>query len=237
VITVYKFLSGFGQADLSPFVFKVETYLRMIGLEYKSAAGDPRKSPKGKLPYIDHDGQILGDSTFIIDHLKSKLGDKLDANLSTKERAIATAFKGMIEEQLYFVILYQRWKEDAGWATYQPVLREYLAASGIPGLLRGMVLATVRKSMLKSLHAQGTGRHASGEVDAIGMRVVGAIADQLGDGPFFLGARPTSIDATVYPFVTGILDTPFPSNVKKQMETMPPLRAYVDRMKHTYWAS
>jgi glutathione S-transferase len=236
MITVYKFASAWGQPDLSPFVLKLETYLRMAGIDYQGKPGNPRESPKGKLPYLDHDGKRIGDSSFIIEHLKSSFGDKLDAKVAAVERARATAYQAMLEEQLYFVILYERWQMPAGWETYTPILREYLGAAGVPGLLRGAVLGGVRKQVLRSLHAQGTGRHAPAEVEAIGKRIVDSVAEAMGDGSFFMGGEPRSIDATVYAFLSGLLDTPFPSEVKKHAATRSTLRAYVDRMRAKYWA-
>ncbi|HEY1776058.1 MAG TPA: Tom37 metaxin N-terminal-like domain-containing protein, partial [Solirubrobacteraceae bacterium] len=110
MITVYKFMSAWGQPDLSPFVFKVETYLRMIGVEYRGVHGDARKAPKRKLPYIDHDGRRIADSTFIVDYLKEAFGDRLDAKLEPRQCALGMAVQSMLEEHFYFVLLYQRWK-------------------------------------------------------------------------------------------------------------------------------
>ena len=64
-----------------------------------------------------------------------------------------------------------------------------------------------------------------------------SVSDWMGDNPFFLGETPTAIDATVYPFLTGVMDTPFVSAVKTHAEGLPKLRSYVDRMKEKYWAS
>ena len=47
----------------------------MAEIPYEIAAGDPRKAPKGKVPWIDDDGHVLGDSAFIIQYLKQKHGD------------------------------------------------------------------------------------------------------------------------------------------------------------------
>ena len=61
--------SGFG--CISQFVLKVETYLRMAGIHYqvKDAGLDFPDAPKGKLPYIEHEGRIIADSNIIIDYL------------------------------------------------------------------------------------------------------------------------------------------------------------------------
>jgi glutathione S-transferase len=235
VLKVYKFASAWGQPDLSPFVVKLETYLRMSGIEYQGVPGDVRKAPKKKLPYIEHEGRVIGDSSFIIEYIKSVFGDKLDLELSGKERAVAASFQAMVEEQLYFVMLYQRWQDDRGWETYTPVLRQILSAAGVPRPLRGFVASSVRKQITKAIRAQGTGRHSPAEVDAIGTRIVRSISDWMGDHPFFLGDNATAIDATVYPFLSGIMDTPFVSAMKRYAESVPNLRAYVDRMKGKYW--
>jgi hypothetical protein len=58
------------------------------------------KAPKRKLPYIDDGGTIVADTSFIIDHLKARYGDPLDAALPPLERAQATAFQRLIEENL-----------------------------------------------------------------------------------------------------------------------------------------
>jgi glutathione S-transferase len=237
MITVHKFHSALGQPDLSPFVLKLETYLRMTGIAYRGVPGDPRKSPKGKMPFIDHDGIQIGDSSLIIEHLKATFGDPLDARLSPKQRALATACQGMIEEQLYFVLLYTVWKEEAGWKVYRPILLDYLGAVGVPSLLRGVLVGRARKQIVQSLRAQGTGRHSLAEVEATGKRIVGAISELLSEGPYLLGADPASIDATVYGFLSGVLDLPFPSNVRAHAATLPNLRAYVDRMRAKYWTA
>jgi glutathione S-transferase len=208
----------------------------MAKIPYDARPGDPRKAPKGKLPYIEHDGARIADSSFAIERLKDKLGDPLDAHLDARQRAIGTAFKAMLEEQLYFVVAYERWKLEEGWATYAPVMRDILAKGGVPSLLRPLVLRQIRKAMIRQIHSQGTGRHTPDEVTRIGNRLVAAVADHLGDGPFFLGAEATSFDATAYAFLTCLMDAPFASRVRDSANAQPNLRSYVDRMKTAYWS-
>jgi glutathione S-transferase len=155
MITLYRFAPAWGLPDLSPFVVKLETYMRMAGIEYEAKPGDPRKAPKRKLPYVEHDGKTLGDTRFVIEHLKSTFGDPLDTPLTPRDRAIAQAYRSMLEEHLYFIVVYQRWVEDPGWAVYAPVMREVLAKGGIPSLLRGFVLGQVRKQMVALATARG----------------------------------------------------------------------------------
>ena len=95
---------------------KLETYLRMAGLPYETVNdGNVLKAPKGKLPWIDDDGVRVADTSFIIDHLKRKYGDPLDAGLSPTLRAQATAFQRLFEENLYWAVVHTRWADPQGW--------------------------------------------------------------------------------------------------------------------------
>jgi glutathione S-transferase len=237
MVTVYKFGPAWGMPDLSPFVVKIETYLRLAGIPYETKVGDPRKAPKKKIPYIADDGVVVADTRFIVEHLETKRGISLDARLTPRERAIAAAFQSMLEEHLYFVMVYERWQLDANWARLAPTLQKILAGVGVPGPMTGLVSGMARKQMLKSLGAQGTGRHSPPEVGRIGERLVGALAEQIGDGPFFFGAEPATIDAAAYAFGSGLLETPFEGPVRDAAVRKQNLKAYVDRIKLRYWAS
>ena len=59
--TLYTFGPAFGLPDPSPFVVKAEMLLKIAALPYKVDTGGFRKAPKGKLPYMDDDGEIVAD--------------------------------------------------------------------------------------------------------------------------------------------------------------------------------
>ena len=61
MITLYGSGPNFGLPDASPFVTKAETLLRMSKLPFEKALMSFPKAPR-KIPYIDDDGQLLGDS-------------------------------------------------------------------------------------------------------------------------------------------------------------------------------
>ena len=87
MIKVHKFGPAFGLPDASPFVMKVETYLRLKGLAYETLTADVRKAPRKQFPVVDVDGKIIPDSTAIVDHFEAQ-GEKLDAHLDAKQRAV-----------------------------------------------------------------------------------------------------------------------------------------------------
>ena len=54
--------AAFGMRNVSPFCLKVEMLLTSLGLPFDmSEETDPRKAPKGKLPYLLADGQLPSD--------------------------------------------------------------------------------------------------------------------------------------------------------------------------------
>jgi hypothetical protein len=57
----------------------------------------------------------------------------------------------------------------------------------------------------KQIYAQGMGRHSAAEKLALGTRSIDAISDFLGDKPYFMGAQPAGVDATIFSFVAAIL--------------------------------
>jgi glutathione S-transferase len=235
MITVHKFGPAFGLPDASPFVTKVETYLRMTSQPYETVNADVRKAPRGQLPFVDIDGKRVPDSTNIVDQLEGPRSDKLDAHLDAKQRAIGLAFKSMLEEHLYFCMLYMRWATDEGWAVFEPAIRDMLGRMGVPSLMRGMVVKSARKQTVGRVRTQGIGRQPRAEVAATAMKLIDALAEQLGDGPHFFGEKLTTYDATVYGCLSGILCPAFDNEVTRHARTKKNLVAYVDRMKAAYW--
>jgi glutathione S-transferase len=234
-IKVHKFGTAFDMPDASPFVVKVETYLRMTEQKYETVMGDVRKAPRKQLPFIEIDGKIVPDSTAIVDLLEADRPEKLDAHIDAKQGAVAQAFKSMLEEHLYFCLLYMRWATDEGWAVFEPSLRSMLGAMGVPGLLRGMVAGQARKYTVERTRTQGVGRQPRVDVVRAAVRILDALAIELGDGPFFLGAKPTTFDATVYAFTAGSLCPAFDNEVRKHAAEKKNLVDYEARMKEQYW--
>src|SRR5262249_12436061 len=113
MITLYTFGPAFGLPDPSPFVTKVEVLLKMAGIAYRTDTTGFRQAPKGKLPYIDDDGEQVADSTFIRWHLENKYRIDFDKELSAEQRAIAWAFEKMAEDNLYWTLVDARFFDEA----------------------------------------------------------------------------------------------------------------------------
>lgn len=230
MILLYQFPPAFGLPNPSPFCFKVENYLRMTGEPFETRSGNPRSAPKGKLPFIKDGNVVISDSAHIIEHLKKTRGDKLDKGLDPQKIALGHVIRRTLEEGTYFGLVYSRWVDDAGFA----VVRDSFFAS-LPALARALVPPLARRAIKKQVYAQGTGRHAPEDIYASVRKDLEALSVLLGDQPFFLGAEPTSVDATAYAFLALLLWSPKSETLGNVLEKHANLRDYCERMKARYY--
>ncbi len=230
-IKLYQFAPAFGLPNTSSFCLKLETYLRMAEIPFESVYTiEMGKAPKGKMPYIEDGDTKIGDSNFIIDYLKQTYGDRLDARLTPSEQAISLAMRRLIEENLYWVMVHNRWIEPDNWEKTKAVFFKDL-----PPLLRAIVPNIGRKSIQKQLQGHGMGKHSSAEIYAIGIVDLIALSDFLADKPFFFGNEPTSLDASAYGMLANILGTPFDSPIKDRAQQLNNIVAYCARIRDRYY--
>jgi glutathione S-transferase len=230
MITLYGSGPNFGLPDASPFVTKVEILLRMTNLPFEKALMSFSKAPKGKIPYIEDDGKLLGDSTLIRWHIEQKYGIDFDRGLTPEQRATAWAFEKMAEDNLYWAIVYFRWMVEANFRK-GPIN----FFKGVPAPVRPVVVSMIRRRLRKTLHGQGIARHSPEEITAIGKRSVDAMADYLGDKPFFMGSEPAGIDATMFAFALSAICPMFDSEIQRAASGHANLRRYVGRMAARFY--
>ena len=209
----------------SPFCFKLENYLKLTKRDYRVVFPTlPTKAPKGKFPFIEDNGRMIGDSGFIIDYLKATYGDSLDDGMSPVEQATALAFRRLFEENLYWSMFYGRWFDDANW----PATRRKTFAH-LPLPLRLFIPALVHRSLWKQVQGHGMGRHAPAEIYKIGLDDLRAVSAFLGDKPYFMGDRPRSIDATAHAFLALISFRPVILPTRAEIDKLTNLKAYAAR--------
>jgi glutathione S-transferase len=230
MITLYTFGPAFGLPDPSPFVTKAEVLLKMSGLSFRTDTGGFRKAPKGKLPYIDDEGTRVADSTFIRQHIEKKYGIDFDRGLSAEQRSIGWAFEKMAEDNLYWALVEARWIDDENFARGPAHFFRRM-----PAPLRPVMIPMIRRKVRGALYAQGMGRHSHDEIVQLGIQSIDAIANYLGNKPFFFGAEPSSADATMFAFAAGALCPRFESPIRDAAERHDNLKRYVGRMAARYY--
>ena len=212
---------------VSPFGLKLEAWLRLADIPYTvQPSMDLGKSPKGKLPYIRDEGRTIGDTTLIIEHLKATRGIVPDAGLSARERAEALAMQRLFEDHLYFVLVWSRWIDEAGWSTLAPAF-----FGRMPAPVRGLVAARYRRKIRRMLEMQGIARHRPREIYAMAHADLQAVADFLDDRPFLMGEQLTTVDAVAYGFLANLLYVPFETDLKRIALSYPTLVTYCEAME------
>ncbi len=226
MITLHQYPGAFNLKSLSPFCIKVEFFLKVAKIPYEVVVElNPARGPKGKMPFIVDKEVKIADSSFILHHL---MIDELRI-LDPVEEAQAVAFKTMIEEGLYFVLLYSRWIDEKG---YKVIQREFIPL--FPRFIGRLFLALIRRNLIKEAKAQGVGRHTAEEVYRLGHDQIIALATFLGDKEFFFQNKLTYFDATSFSFLQTILLQPIDSPLKIVVQKQSNLCDYVNRLEKLF---
>ena len=221
---LYVFGPNFGLPDPSPFCMKAMVLLKMAGLDYETALCDPRKSPKKKGPFLNDDGVIIPDTSFIRWHIEKTYGHDFDAGLSEADRGTAWALAKLCEDNIYWSIAFERWMVEANFSAGP---RVFFAALPMP--LRHMVISLVPKQVKRDLWGQGFGRHSREEIVQLGNRGIDAISQVLGDKPYVMGDECSGVDASTFGTVASVLSETFDTAMLDHAKSKPNLVAYRDR--------
>jgi glutathione S-transferase len=230
MITLYVFGPKFGLPDPSPFCMKALVLLKMAGVDFRTDTADLQKAPKGKAPYMDDNGTMVPDSTFIRFHLENTRGIDFDEGLSDVERAAAWAFEKLCEDNLYWAVVHSRWDRDEN---FNAGPAQFFQA--VPAPLRPILVPIVRWQVRRDLKGQGFGRHSEAELAALATRGIDHIAAYLGGKPYLMGDKPCGADAIVFATVSNLLcdlfETPLVGATAKHKN----LVAYRDRLMGQYF--
>lgn len=225
-VVLYQFPGAYGLVSLSPFCTKLEAYLRLAEIPYESKLGDPRRAPKGKLPCVRIEGELVGDSSLIIDRLRDVHGERLDEALEPAEHARGHLAQRCAEDHLYWGLLHVRWDDDVCWnGGYRDVI-----AGLMPAPVRPFVPWLLRRGVRKSLRAHGLGRHTRDEIASTCARDLDAFAGLLDGGDFLLGDRPTRYDCAVFAMLEHLRRTPTEHPLARALRERSTLLRYCERM-------
>ncbi len=229
MIDLYCFPPTFGLPSPSPFALKTEVHLKMMGLPYTRRFEGYADAPKGKLPYIDDAGTVVADSTFIRLYLEKEYGIDLDAGFDDDQRACAWSAEKLVEDQLYWAMVYTRWAVHENFDKGPSHFFDHL-----PEDVQHQARQKQRQAVLGYLHGQGFGRHSLEEITELAGIGYLALARLLGDKPYLLGDRPCGVDASIFAQLASILTPFFDSPVRDTAMRHANLVAYANRMMASY---
>uniref|UniRef100_A0A7S2MJU1 Thioredoxin-like fold domain-containing protein n=1 Tax=Helicotheca tamesis TaxID=374047 RepID=A0A7S2MJU1_9STRA len=219
-----------GNVD-SPYVARVEAYLRLIGVPYKkmkSRGGS--ENPRHKVPFANIRGKMIDDSSRIIEHLQKTFSVKIDSELSKNQAATGHLIKQTLQGSLYWVTLHQMFDVQEG----RDIFTAHKAAE-FPPIVSTFIMRMILRGQRANLVGCGVGRLPHNEIVRKGQEDVRAISTVLGTNKFILGTpKPTSCDCDVYSFLVFLFydDTqvvqPWVQEIKKECSN---LVDYIERMK------
>jgi len=212
----------------SPFVLKLETYMRMTKIDYEYD-GDRRNTfgPKGKTPWISLNGEHVSDSQLCIEFLEKKFNKQIKNNYTEKEQAIAHMIRVLLEDRVFWeIVLWGFAWGGEGPKAVQKVL-------GVPWL----IVKYLGYHYNKLSWSQGMGRHTKEEVEPWTHKDIKTLAVILGNNKFLLGDEPCVEDCAFFGFAAQMF-WGFPATspyIKAAKEKYPNIEAYCIRMRDRYF--
>ncbi len=218
---------AFEMRNVSPFCLKIEMLMHSLDIPFEiDERPDPRKAPKGKLPYLEVDGKRLADSDLITQYLDQITQGKVFAGISAKDSAYGVALTRLAEDHLYWIMVASRWLDD-DW--FPNVVDGFFQIA--PALVRGLVANGARRQVQKTYDLQGLGRHTLEEQRGFAERDLQALEDAVGAQGFLFSDTPNIFDFTISSVMAGIYDNRPPTWLTSLALNYKNLQAYTDRVQ------
>ena len=201
---------AFGMRNVSPFCLKIEMLLTHLKLPFtQSELADPRKAPKGKLPYLVADGKTIADSELITEHLDATADGRVYAGLTPAQRGQGVALARLAEDHLYWIMVASRGLDPA-W--FPNIVEGFFGIAPRP--VRPLVAGLARRQVERTYWLHGLGRHTLEEQTGFARRDLAALE-------------------AVAALMAGLLDNRPATWLSELAEPYAALRAYTDRVQAT----
>jgi len=224
MLKVYHPGSSLNMVSLSPFCLKLVTFLKYHQIPFTEEFGIPNQGPFSKVPFVEIQGEKMGDSTMIMERLRRECQIP-EPELSDTQKAIGHAFVRMTEEHLYWIMVHGRWVEEDTWA----IIRKVFFGS-IPPVIRQYIAYTSRKMAFRNLYSQGVGRLPKSEVYKRGERDLLAISHQVNQHGFIAGDTFSDYDIAIWALLQNLLVAEVPSPLTVMAKRIQPLQDYCHRV-------
>ena len=230
-LRVFVFGPAFGLPTSGPFALKLEFWLRTHAIPYERVyENNPQKGPKGKNPWIELDGELMGDTKLIIERLAAEHDIDLDAGLTLRDIATGTAVSRMVEEHLHQVLEYELFIDDNGWAYMNEAFSDEF-----PWGLGWLIKSGMRRHFKKHLFERGIARHSPDVVAQMGREDLDAIEALLPESRYLFGEQPSRYDASVFGLTAPLIYSSIDAPVMTYASTLPKLSAYCERIMRTWF--
>jgi glutathione S-transferase len=194
--------AAFGMRNVSPFCLKIEMLLTSLELEFTiSDISDPRRAPKGKLPFLVVDGKKIPDSELIVEYLDNLTSGKVYAGLTARQKGQGFALSRLAEDHLYWLLVASRWLDEDWWPH---VVQGFFGS--LPALIRPIASGIARRRVAQTYNLHGLGRHSLEEQKGFARRDLEALEGVVPAEGFLFGDQPNIFDFTVAALMAGVYD-------------------------------
>ena len=138
----------------------------------------------------------------------------------------------MIEEHLYWVMVYARWTDPSRPAETLQYAKDVI---GLKGPLGAIIPRIVQRTVKKALWNHGVGRHHAEDIWKLGIANLQALGHWLGNRPFAFGDQPTVLDAVMFSGIASIVRNPWDFPLKTEALKHRNLLDHTDRMLSRYF--
>ncbi|XP_056018612.1 failed axon connections homolog isoform X2 [Ostrea edulis] len=173
--------------SMTPFAVKLETFLRMTKVPSMNVFDSRRnRSSKGKMTWIEYNGEEIADSEICIEFIKNKFNVDLNKEFTPEEIASGFMIQKMVEEHLYWTMALNRWVYERGLRIH--------SITPLPFYMRFLIC----RHISKQAQAQGVGRHSEEEVQNFMIHDLENLSVYMGSKKFLLGDKPSQADCAVF---------------------------------------
>ena len=223
MLTLYQF-------EISPFCDKVRRVLQWKGQPYEirevslqEGFLQVRKSnPAGKLPYLEHHGRVVADSTDIAHYLEATYPEPPLLPEDPVERALCHVLEDWADESLYFYEMRLRFTLPHNAERWVPelVAHDNLAVRSLSPYLLPRILGA-------QLHQQGLGRKPIDQVLRDVQRHVEALDRLLDEREWLVGEALSLADIAVFAQLVCLRGA---EEGAKLIDSRPGLAAWLERV-------
>lgn len=227
-LRVFTFSPGWGLPTVGPFALKLLAWLDHHGIPYRQVIENRSdRGPLGKSPWIEQDGQRMGDSDAIIRHLAAAHGLPDPTRCDTAAQAGNLGLRIAFEERFHQILEWELFLHPEGRRAMRAMI-----CGQTPPLVGPLVFASMARHFGRQLAARGIGRLTPAQIADEGHRLLDALALRLADGGGWLDADgPGLTDFAVWGQVAPLLCWPMRTPVADHAKMVPQLRAWHDRMR------
>jgi len=218
--------------SISPFTLKLETWLRLNGINYENVHTVKPHPKIRQIPYIELNGEEIPDSGLIVKRLTDLFNVQCDDGLSKGQKAVAHATTVMIEHHTAQIGFY--WRYGHHNAEFAEKLMDNFAEKKVSMFF----FKHIQPYGLRTKgYLAGFGRHSFEEIAEMSFKDLDAISQLLDDNTYFLGTdQPSTVDCTIFGHLAQFLYIPMDFPQKAYMHKhCPNLVQLVDRIKSKAW--